>query len=129
MESKSAIKKIITKILKEKGLDGSNSTSVPYVINADLIKRKLNEPTVDTKQYMKDVGSLRFIADTTHPGISYIVGFLGRYLQDPCQRHTDALKPIYRCLSSRINDGPVYKNKGPLDLVAYTDSDYAADKD
>ena len=61
--------KIITKILKEKGLDGSNSTSVPYFINADLTKRKENESTVDTKQYMKDVCSLRFIADTTHPGI------------------------------------------------------------
>ena len=47
------ITKIITKILKEKGLDGSNSTSVPYLINVDLKKRKEHEPTVDTKKYMK----------------------------------------------------------------------------
>ena len=41
----------------------------------------------------------------------------------------DALKPIYRYLSSRIIVGPVYENKGPLDLVSYTDRDCAADKD
>ena len=32
--------KIINKILQEKGLDGSNAVSVPYVINADLTSRK-----------------------------------------------------------------------------------------
>lgn len=78
---------------------------------------------------MRNVGTLRFIADTTHPGISYIVGFLGRYLQDPCQRHVDALKSTYRYLSSRANDGPTFESKGPLYLVGFTDSDYAGDKD
>ena len=95
--------KIITKLLKEKEMDGSNSVSIPYVINADLSKRKENESTVNNKAYMKDVGTLRFIADTTHPGIAYIVGVLGRHLHDPCQRHVDALKPIFRYLSARIN--------------------------
>ena len=84
-----------TKLLKEKEMDGSNSVSIPYVINADLSKRKEGESTVDNKAYMKDVGTLRFIAGTTHPGIAYIVGVLGRHLHDPCQRHVDALKPIF----------------------------------
>lgn len=65
--------KIIHKILQEKGPDGANPMCVPYVISADLTERTEHEPTVDTKQYMSVVGSLRFVADTTHPGISYIV--------------------------------------------------------
>lgn len=121
--------KILTKLLKDKGLDGSNSTSVPYVINVDLSKSKETEETVGKKAYMKDVGTLRFIADTTYLGIVYIVGVLGRHLKDLCQRHVDALKPILKHHSERVNDGLVYENKGPLDLVGYTDSHYAADKD
>lgn len=117
--------KIIRKLLRDKGLDGANSCSIPYVISADLSARKPHEPTVDTKSYMQDVGTLRFIADTTHPGIAHIVSLLGRHLHDPCQRHVDALKPIFRYLSSRVDDGIVYENKGPLELTCYTDSDYA----
>ena len=121
--------KIINRILQEKGLDGSNAVSVPYVIDADLTARKDHESTVDSKQYMRDVGTLRFIADTTHPGIAHIVGILGRHLHNPCQRHVDALKPIFRYLSARIEDGPVYDKKGPLEFTCYTDSDYAGCKD
>ena len=48
-------------------MDSANPTCVPCVINADLTARKDDEPVVDNKQYMSDVGSLRFVADTTHP--------------------------------------------------------------
>lgn len=78
---------------------------------------------------MSDVGSLRFVADTTHSGISCIVGVLGRHLHDPSQRHVDALKPIYGYLSTRENDGPVYDKNSPLDFTCCTDSDYATCKD
>ena len=121
--------KIITNLLKENDMDGANSTSVPYVKSADLSKRKNNENTVDTKKNQSTVGTLRFIADATHPGIAYIVGILGRHLHDPCQRHMDAIKPILRYLSSRKNDGLTYNHKGPLEMQCYTDSDYAADPD
>lgn len=90
---------------------------------------KEHEPTVDNKQYMSDVGSLRFIADTTHPDISHIVGLLGGHLHNPSQRHVDALKPIYRYLASRSGNGPAYNKRSPLEFTCYTDSDYAACKD
>ena len=75
------------------------------------------------------MGTLRFIADTTHPAISWIVGVLGRHLHNPAPRHATALKSIYRFLSTRRNHGPRYDKKGPLELTCYTDSDYAADRD
>lgn len=58
--------------------------SVPYVQSADLSKRKEIESTVETKAYQSAVGTLRFISDTTHPGIAWIMGILGRHLHDPC---------------------------------------------
>lgn len=117
--------KIIQKILKENGFDGANSLSAPCVISADLTARKEHEPTVDVKQYMGNAGSLRFIVDTTHPDIFHIVGIIGRHLHDPSPRHVEALKPIYRYLSSRFNGVPVYDKQGPPDFTCYTDSDYS----
>lgn len=117
--------KIINQILKEKGLEGSNSVSVPYLINADLTARKEHEPIVGTKQYMSAFVSLRFIADAAHPGISYIVGVLSRHLYNPSKRHVDAFKPIYQYLSSQTDDGPVYEKNGPIKFTCYTNSVYA----
>lgn len=78
---------------------------------------------------MSDVGSLRFVADTTHPGISHIIGILGRHLHNPSQRHVNTLKQMSRYLSTRANDRPEYDKKGPLELTCYTDSDDAACKE
>lgn len=81
------------------------------------------------KPYQSAVDTLRFIADTTHPRIAYIVGVFGRHLHDPAQRHMDALKHVYRYLSSRAKQGPTYTKVGPLQLTGYTDSENAADLD
>lgn len=67
---------------------------------------------------MSDVGSLRFVADTTYPGISHIVGLLGCHLINPSQRHVDPLKPIYVYLATRSDDGPVYDQKDLFNLLA-----------
>lgn len=81
--------------LAKKRLDGSNSVCGSSVINADLTACKDHEPTVETKKYLRDAGPLRFIADTTHPGISHIVNVLGRHLHSPSKRNVDALKLIH----------------------------------
>lgn len=107
----------------------AKSTCVPYVIDSVLTARKDHEPTVDNKQYMSDVGFFSFVADTTHPSIYHIVGVLGRHLHNPAQRHVNELKPIYRYLTTRANDGPAYDKKGPIEFTCYADSDHAACKD
>lgn len=69
---------MVTKILREKRLTQGNTVSVTYVISADLTARKDHERIVEVKKYMSDVGSLRFIADTTNHRIFHIVGLLVR---------------------------------------------------
>lgn len=96
--------KIITNLLKQHDTDEANSTSVPDVKSSDLSKKRANANTVYVKKYQRFVrdtlilsvpmGTLRFIADTTHPGLTYIVGILGRHLHDPTERQIDAIKPI-----------------------------------
>ena len=43
----------------------------------DLSARNENESKLDSKKYLSDLGSLRIVADTTHPGIAPIVRILG----------------------------------------------------
>lgn len=124
VEWKDQTQKNINQILKEKWLDGFNSVSVAYVINVDSTACKDHEPTVDTKQYMSDIGLLLFVTDMTHLGIGHIVGVLGRNLHIPTKRHLDSLKPIYRYLSTRMGDGLVNDKNGPLEFTCHTDGDY-----
>ena len=121
--------KIIQNLLAENNMLECNSKSTPYIVNADLSARRMDEEQADIKDFQKAVGTLRFIADTTHPAISWIAGVLGRHLHNPAPRYATALKSIYRFLSTRRNHGPRYDKKGPLELTCYTDSDYAADRD
>lgn len=121
--------KIIHKMLVDHDLVGCNPVCVPYVVNADLSFRRPEEAQADKRTYQSAVGTLRFIADTTHPSIAWITGVLGRHLHDPSPRHTAALKPIHRYFSSRADHGPRYTARGPIRLSCYTDSDYAADPD
>eukprot|EP00173_Palmaria_palmata_P000942 Plantae.Rhodophyta-Palmaria_palmata.ctg14862.p1 GENE.Plantae.Rhodophyta-Palmaria_palmata.ctg14862~~Plantae.Rhodophyta-Palmaria_palmata.ctg14862.p1 ORF type:complete len:146 (+),score=0.07 Plantae.Rhodophyta-Palmaria_palmata.ctg14862:261-698(+) len=50
--------KTVHKILQEKRLDGTNTTAMPYAINANLTACLEHEPTLDVKQCMSDVRSL-----------------------------------------------------------------------
>lgn len=128
-QPRSLISILFTQRLVVNGLTGCNSVTVPYVISADLSTQRLEEDQADKKMFQRNVGKLRFIADTSNPGIAWITGVLGRHLHDPALRHMAALKPIYRFLSSRANHGPRYEARGPPLLACYTDSDYAGDRD
>lgn len=77
--------------------------------------------------YRSAVRTQRFIADTTHLEIAYIVGVLARHLHNPAQRHFDALKHVCRYLFSRENHGLTSIQRRPLELTGYANSDYAAD--
>lgn len=68
-------------------------------------KRRGNESTVDFKMYQSTVATLRFIADTTHLGLAYIVGILGRHSHDPCERPIKIIKTILKYISIRKYDG------------------------
>lgn len=87
------------KVNSKKCMNGANMTATPCTackLSVDLLRRKDNEEKMLLKPYQSEVGTLRFIANTTHHGIAYILGILGRYLHDPAQSHMDALKHIYR---------------------------------
>lgn len=77
--------------------------------------------------YREAVGSLLFVASVSRPDIAYAVGVVSRYLEKHGKPHWQAVK---RYLKGTKSLGIMYSNSGSgLNLVGFSNSDYAGDKD
>ncbi|XP_068663100.1 secreted RxLR effector protein 161-like [Aristolochia californica] len=78
--------------------------------------------------YRQLVGSLIYLT-LTRPDISYAVGVMSRYMQDPKKSHLEAVRRILRYVKSTIDYGLLYKKGEDCKLVSYCDANYAGDHD
>ena len=88
----------------------------------------VSQPT-DPKQYQQMIGSLLYAAGETRPNISYIVGVLARFCADPSQLHLMAVKRVFRYLKGTLDLALTYEQARCDDLIAYSDADWAGDRD
>ena len=90
-----------------------------------------DDERIDQQSYQQAIGSLMYAAIHTRPDIAFTLGRLSQYLSDPAKHHGQALKALLRYLRSSINLGITYGasgSSGSVNLVGYSDSDYAADR-
>eukprot|EP00253_Pinus_taeda_P035880 PITA_35880 len=97
-------------------------------------------PTVYTRKwklsyhlvfYVDDLiltGKLLYLTHT-RPDLSFAVGFVARFLQNPRESHWKAAKRILRYVRGTIQFGIHYSAKATPLLVGFTDSDWAGDPD
>ncbi|XP_074342579.1 secreted RxLR effector protein 161-like [Apium graveolens] len=82
---------------------------------------------VDATEYRCIVGSLRYLTHT-RPDISYAVGVVSRFMQNPTEKHQQAVKHILRYVKGTVHYGLVYANeKNRNILYGFSDSDLAGD--
>ena len=79
--------------------------------------------------YRSIVGSLLYLASSTRPDLSYAVGMVSRFLNNPGPQHVAAVKHILKYLKGTANYGLRYEAPSCLDAVVYTDADYASSYD
>ncbi|XP_047174799.1 uncharacterized mitochondrial protein AtMg00810-like [Vigna umbellata] len=106
-----------------------NSANTPAEVGLKLEKDP-EEEGVDPTEYRKMVGSLRYLCNT-RPNISYSVGLVSRYMQNPRISHLMAIKRILRYLKGTHNFGillPGGESEGEVRINAYSDSDWCGDK-
>nr|GEZ68139.1 hypothetical protein [Tanacetum cinerariifolium] len=89
------------KILKDAGMEDCNVTLCPIEPKLKLLKAK-DEPEVETTQYRKMVGCLRFLLHT-RPDLTYSVGVVSRYTQSPRESHARAIKQILWYLKALLD--------------------------
>ncbi|XP_052736599.1 secreted RxLR effector protein 161-like [Vigna angularis] len=75
--------------------------------------------------YALVVESLMYAQTCTRPDISFAVGMLGRYQSNPRMDHWKAAKKVLRYLQGTKEYMLTYRRSNHLEMVGYSDSDYA----
>ncbi|GAU50018.1 hypothetical protein TSUD_331710 [Trifolium subterraneum] len=122
-------KKYASEILKRFEMDQCNPALTPSEPRLQL-SRETEEKDVDSTEYRRLVGSLRYLCNT-RPDIAYSVGIVSRYMEKPKMSHLSAAKRILRYIKGTMDYGIVLNkpDKKSIELIGYTDSNWCGDKD
>eukprot|EP00253_Pinus_taeda_P033228 PITA_33228 len=82
----------------------------------------------DATKYRQLVGSLMYLT-TTRPNISFDVGILSRFMQNPCEGHWSAAKRVLRYLKGSQYFGIKYTQVDDFNLIGYSHSNFDGDKE
>ena len=74
------------------------------------------------------MGKLIYLSHT-RPDIAYAVGIVSKFMHRPQVEHMVAVLRILRYLKGTSNKGVFYAKNDNLDLIGYTDADWAGDRD
>nr|XP_016479378.1 PREDICTED: uncharacterized mitochondrial protein AtMg00810-like [Nicotiana tabacum] len=120
-------KKYVQETLERFRLQSCNSVTTPEELGLKLEKNSAGKQ-IDNTLYKQIVGCLMY-ATVTRPEIMYSVSLVSRYMEHPKETHLLAAKRIFRYLQGTIDYGILYKKEGKSELIGFTDSDFAGDKE
>ncbi|GJT48318.1 ribonuclease H-like domain, reverse transcriptase, RNA-dependent DNA polymerase [Tanacetum coccineum] len=110
------------KILKEAGMLESNETIIPMDPGTRLTKTA-EGTMVNSTEYRSLIGCLRYLLHT-RPDLSYSIGLLSRFMQEPKEQHMKAIKKVLRYVKGTKDYGITYKHNGGNKIYEYSDSSY-----
>jgi len=90
-----------------------NPTSTPVEPGLKLVKDE-SEKSMDNTLFKQVVGSLRYLYNT-RPDISFAVGLISRFSDDPKASHWVAAKRILRYLRGTLNYGILFTKEADQD--------------
>nr|CAD1833555.1 unnamed protein product [Ananas comosus var. bracteatus] len=113
-------------------LDGTKMLGAKDVVNLLLTSCSLSRhdgfPPTNATAYRKVVSALQYLS-ITRPDIAFTVNKLSQFMHQLSALHWIAVKRILRYLKSTINYGLHLKCYSNLLLHAYSNADWADDKD
>ncbi|GJR55772.1 putative ribonuclease H-like domain-containing protein [Tanacetum coccineum] len=115
--------KYVHEILKKFNYSDVKSASTPTDLEKPLVQDG-DAADVDEHLYRSMIGSLMYLT-ASRPDIMFVVCACARFQVSPKSSHLLAVKRIFRYLKGKPSLGLWYSKDSPLELVAYTDSDYA----
>jgi hypothetical protein len=78
--------------------------------------------------YRQAIGSLMYIAIATHPDITFAVSILSQFLNNPDDKHWDAVKRVFRCLQNTKSFQLTFSDERHK-LEGYSDADGGTQED
>ena len=121
-------------MLKKFGMENCNPAPTPATL-AELTKEQSPDPgsaeAVKMKSipYREFVGTALYLAGATRPDISSIVRQLSKFLGNPGPAHWQACKRLMRYLAGTADKKLHFYKGDKIELQAYCDADWAADRD
>ncbi|GJY42172.1 ribonuclease H-like domain, reverse transcriptase, RNA-dependent DNA polymerase [Tanacetum coccineum] len=110
------------KILKEAGMIDCNETLIPMDPGTRLTK--ITEGTmVNSTEYRSLIRCLRYLLHT-RPDLSYSVGLLSRFMQEPREQHMKAIRQVLRYVKGTKDYGITCKHNGGNKIYGYIDNSY-----
>jgi hypothetical protein len=79
---------------------------------------------MNQREYWSMIGSLMYLT-TTRPDIQFVVGLCARFQVSPRSLHRTAVRQIFRYLKHTPEFGIWYSTSSSLDLVGFSDADFA----
>ena len=118
--------KYTKEILKRFGMEILKPLGTPMSPTCKLDKDESGK-SIDQKLYRGMIGSLLYLT-ASRPDIMFSVCMCARYQSDPKESHLMVVKRIFRYLSGTLNIGLWYSNESLIELIAYSDTDFAGCK-
>lgn len=119
------------KVLERFRMGEANAVAILADQHQDLsLKNVSDDGKAINVPYKEAVGSLLYLAMVTRPDIAYAVHPVSQYAESPKKAHWNALKRILKYIKGTVDFGIRFVRVGDsLKLVAYSDADFAGDKD
>ena len=123
----------IDSIVTRYGFEDAKPLSIPIVANSTLSRNDCPTTTTDIgkmagRPYREAVGSLMYAAVGTRPDISFAVGQVARFCDNPGSAHWEAVKRIFCYLKGTRDHWLVYGEK-EHSISGYTDADGMSNED
>ncbi|GJV29575.1 putative ribonuclease H-like domain-containing protein [Tanacetum coccineum] len=115
--------KYVADMLKKFDLASVKTTITPMETKMALTKDE-ESADVDVHLYRSMIGSLMYL-NATRPDIMFVVCACSHFQVNPKVSHLIAVKRIFKYLKGKPNLALWYPRESPLDLEAFSDSDYA----
>ncbi|KAD7117108.1 hypothetical protein E3N88_04376 [Mikania micrantha] len=112
----------INKILKDAKMFDCNDTKIPMDPGTKLTKTE-GGISVNATEYRSIIGCLRYLLHT-RPDLSYYVGLLSRFMQEPKEHHLKAIKQVLRYIKGTQYLVITYYRVGGCKITGYSDSSY-----
>nr|GEV23731.1 ribonuclease H-like domain, reverse transcriptase, RNA-dependent DNA polymerase [Tanacetum cinerariifolium] len=110
------------KILKEAGTIDCNETLIRIDPRTRLTKN--TEGTlVNSTEYRSLIGCLRYLLHT-RPDLSYSIGLLSRFIQEPKEQHMKAIKQVLRYVKGTNDYEITYKHNAGNKIQGFSDNSY-----
>jgi transposase InsO family protein len=116
-------RKYILDLLTETGMTGCKAVETPMDPNVKL-KAASEDEVVDRERYQRLAGRLIYLSHT-RPDIAFAVSVISQFMHAPGPTHFEAIFRILRYLKGTPGKGLMFKNRGHIQVEAYTDADWA----